>query len=69
LARGGRCSWRARVEMDALGKSRARSSRPLMQVPAMWAAEPHECTLLGPVGPKLRFWPSRRTFWERGIRY
>lgn len=23
----------------------------------------------GPVGPKLRFWPSRRTFWERGIRY
>jgi circadian clock protein KaiC len=24
---------------------------------------------LGPVGPKLRFWPSRRTFWERGIRY
>lgn len=25
--------------------------------------------LLGPVGPKLRFWPSRRTFWERGIRY
>lgn len=25
--------------------------------------------LVGPVGPKLRFWPSRRTFWERGIRY
>jgi hypothetical protein len=25
--------------------------------------------LNGPVGPKLRFWPSRRTFWERGIRY
>ena len=25
--------------------------------------------LYGPVGPKLRFWPSRRTFWERGIRY
>ncbi|MGE6691964.1 MFS transporter [Sphingobium limneticum] len=25
--------------------------------------------LPGPVGPKLRFWPSRRTFWERGIRY
>lgn len=24
---------------------------------------------VGPVGPKLRFWPSRRTFWERGIRY
>jgi type IV secretion system protein VirD4 len=24
---------------------------------------------IGPVGPKLRFWPSRRTFWERGIRY
>ena len=23
----------------------------------------------GPVGPKLRFWSSRRTFWERGIRY
>ena len=26
-------------------------------------------SLPGPVGPKLRFWPSRRTFWERGIRY
>jgi len=26
-------------------------------------------SLNGPVGPKLRFWPSRRTFWERGIRY
>ena len=33
---------------------------------------PHEAKpafLIGPVGPKLRFWPSRRTFWERGIRY
>lgn len=28
-----------------------------------------EAALYGPVGPKLRFWPSRRTFWERGIRY
>ncbi|MBB4420744.1 DNA invertase Pin-like site-specific DNA recombinase [Rhizobium leguminosarum] len=24
--------------------------------------------LLGPVGPKLRFWPTRRTLWEHGLR-
>ena len=29
----------------------------------------NQAVLGGPVGPKLRFWPSRRTFWERGIRY
>src|SRR3546814_1941200 len=24
---------------------------------------------IGTVGTKLRFWPSRRTFWEPGLRY
>src|SRR3546814_10746457 len=33
------------------------------------ASETRHRAYQGPVGPKLRFWPSRRTFWERGIRY
>ena len=24
--------------------------------------------ILGPVGPKLRFWPTQRTLWEHGLR-
>jgi len=49
-----------------IGERAGPSESVSAHVTARRLATPDE---IGPVGPKLRFWPSRRTFWERGIRY
>lgn len=48
------------TEMETVCGAWRASQRPAASWPSV---------VFGPVGPKLRFWPSRRTFWERGIRY
>ena len=52
------------------GTMRASSSRSARVQPSKWSVSParmpsRRCgSQKGPVGPKLRFWPTRRTLWE-----
>ena len=43
--------------------------KSLLAVAATMRNPDHQISfLVGPVGPKLRFWPTRRTLWEHRLR-
>lgn len=69
-----------RVEFDARQTNRETLSAALQRLGADVSEDEHaghdhgpskhdhgHAGLFGPVGPKLRFWPTRRTLWEHGV--